>query len=132
MAGTTRQQDGNTRRGNTTTSQHVERTRGRCNGRTTRDYDATTSLRDEMTRGRHNETTRGRRVERLCNNLSAQATRGQEGGKGRNKRTRRGDATISWCTTSWREDGAMRGRREAMQQPAGTTRQWEGGATRGR
>jgi hypothetical protein len=48
---TTRGREGGTRKGNATTSQHNERTRGWCNLRTTRDDGATTSWRDETTRG---------------------------------------------------------------------------------
>jgi len=68
-------QTGGARRGNATTSQHDERTRGQCNERTTRDDGATTSWRDKTTRGRRNErtargnaTTRGRLKERQRNN----------------------------------------------------------------
>jgi len=56
--GEARGQGGNARRGNATTSQYNERTRGWCNKRTMRDDDATTSWRDEMMRGRHVTMTR--------------------------------------------------------------------------
>jgi hypothetical protein len=54
---------GGARTGNATTSQHDERTRGRCNKRTTRDDGATTSWRDETIRG---GTTRQREDERAA------------------------------------------------------------------
>ncbi len=57
MAGTTRGQEGSARRGNTTTSQCDQRTRGWRNERMTRD-DVTTSWQDKTTRGWHDKTTR--------------------------------------------------------------------------
>jgi hypothetical protein len=48
---TTRGQEGGAKACKATTSQHNERTRGRCNERTTRDDGTTTSWHDETTRG---------------------------------------------------------------------------------
>jgi len=93
----TRGQEGGARTGNATTSQHDERTRGRCNKRMTRDDGATASWHDKTMRG---GTTRQREDKRAAHReatqLPADATRGQEAGAGHNKRTRRGDATTSW------------------------------------
>jgi hypothetical protein len=72
MAGMTKGREGGARRGNATTSQHDERTRGRCNERTTRDDDATTSWCKETTRGRHDETTRRQDNERAARQEATQ------------------------------------------------------------
>jgi len=56
-----RGQEGGAMRGNATTSQHNERTRGQCNERMTRDDGTATSWQDKTTRG---GTTRRRDDER--------------------------------------------------------------------
>ena len=92
----TRGQEGGTWAGNTTTSQHDERTRGRCNERMTRDDGVTTSWRDETMRGgtmRRQDDKRAAQKEAM--QQPAGAMRGQEGGTGHNERMRRGNATTS-------------------------------------
>ena len=128
---TTRGREGGARTGNaTTTSQHDERTRGRCNERTTRDDGATTSWRDETTRG---GTTRRQDDERAARREAKQQPagmmRGREGSAGCNERMRRGDATTSWCdelTRGWRNKRMARGNATA-----GAIRQQEGSIMRG-
>jgi hypothetical protein len=123
---TTRGREGGARTGNTTTSQHDERTRGRCKERTTRDDDATTSWRDETTRGctmRRRDNKRAARREAM--QQPAGATRGGEGGAGCNERTRRGNATTSWrneLTRGWRNERTARGN---------ATTSWHNKTTRG-
>ena len=144
-----RGREGGARTGNAATSQQDERTRGRCNKRTTRDDAATTSWRDKTTRG---GTMRGRDDKRAARREATQqpagATRGQEGGAGRNERTRRGDATTSWrdeltrgwrnertargnATTSW-HDNTTRGQRNERTARGDATTSWHEKATRGR
>jgi hypothetical protein len=85
--------------GNATTSQHDERTRGRCNERTTRDDGATTSWRNETTRDGTTRLRDGERAaQREATQQPADATRGREAAR-----------------------GATRGRGEAIRQQAGTT-----------
>jgi hypothetical protein len=145
----TRGREGGARTGNTTTSQHDERTRGWCNERTTRDDGATTSWRNETTRGgtmRRQDNERAARQE--ATQQPAGATRGREGGAGRNERTRRGDATTSWrneltrgwrnertvrgnAATSWR-DKTTRGQRNERTRRGDATTSWRDELTRGR
>jgi hypothetical protein len=70
-AGVMKGREGDARRDNATTSRRNERTRGRCNKRTTRG-DTTVSWRTEMMRGRHNKRTSGQRIARQCNNQPVQ------------------------------------------------------------
>jgi len=109
-----REQEGGAMRGNATTRQHDERTRGQCNDRTTRDDGVTTSWRNETKRaGMMRQRDDERVVHREVMQQPAGATRGREGGAGRNERMRRGDATTSWyieLTRGW------------CKQPAGATR----------
>ena len=102
--------------------------RVRCNERTTRYDDTTTSWRDETTRG---GTTRQQDNERAARRKATQqpvgvgATRGREGGVGRNERMRRGDATKSWrdeLTRGWRNERTARGN---------VTTSWRDKTTRG-
>ena len=85
---TTRGREGGARTDNATTSQHNERTRGRCNERMTRDDGTTTSWRDETIRGgtmRRQDNERAARQRRHNNQPTWQederevqgATRGQ-------------------------------------------------------
>ena len=104
---TTRGQEGGARRGNATTSQHDERTRGWCNKRMMRDDRATTSWRNKTTKG---DTTRQRDNERAARQEATQQPA---------------------STTRGRVGGATRGPREAMRQPAGMTKRQESGTTRG-
>ena len=68
--------EGGERRGNATTSQHNERTRGRCNERTTRDDGATTSWRDATMRG---GTTRQRDDERAARRVDERVAQREDG-----------------------------------------------------
>ncbi len=68
--------EGSARRGNATTSQHNERTRGRCNKRMTRDDGATTSWRNETTIG---SMTRRRDIERAARREGTQQQRAAQG-----------------------------------------------------
>jgi len=81
--------EGGARRGNATTSQNDERTRGRCNERTTRDDGATTSWRDAKMRG---DTTRQRDDERAVHREATQqpsgASRGWRGAQREDKERR--------------------------------------------
>jgi hypothetical protein len=144
-----RGQKGGARTSNTTTSQHNERMRGRCNERTTRYEGVTTSWRDEtmrgsMTRRRYNE--RAARQEAMRQPVGV--TRGPKGGAGRNERTKRGDATTSWrnelargwhnertvrgnATISLR-DKTMRGQRNERTARGDATTSWCDKTTRGR
>ena len=121
-----RGREGGARTGNATTSQHDQRTRGRCNERMTRDDGATTSWRVETTRG---NMTRRRDDKRAAHQKMTQqpddATRGRESGTGRNERMRRSNAITSWCnklTRGWRNERMARGN---------ATTSWRDKTTRG-
>jgi len=127
-----RGQKGGARTSNTTTSQHNERMRGRCNERTTRYEGVTTSWRDETMRG---SMTRRRYNERAAHQEAMRqpvgVTRGPKGGAGRNERTKRGDATTSWrneLARGWhneRTNGERRCNNQLVWQDNRRAAQWE-------